>query len=93
MAEKESNGRLEWLRDELQSMEHRITKRIDQLEAATMERLNDHSKRLSQLEKVQLREDGAQMYKRWLIATSFGLIGAIGALVGIVATVLGGNGP
>lgn len=44
------NGRLEWLRADLQAMERRITERIDRLERATTERLNDHAKRIRALE-------------------------------------------
>lgn len=46
----EQNGRLEWLRADLQAMERRITERIDRLERATTERLNDHARRIRALE-------------------------------------------
>ena len=93
MSSDQNNGRLEWLRDELRAMESRITSRIDRLEAATTQRLNDHAARLKALEHAESEESGARKYKRWLIATAFGLVGAVGALVGMVATVLGGSGP
>lgn len=93
MSSHQSNGRLEWLKQELKDMEMRITARIDRLEAATTQRLNDHAARLKALEHAESEESGARKYKRWLIATAFGLVGAVGALVGMVATVLGGSRP
>jgi len=91
MSSDQNNGRLEWLRDELRAMESRITSRIDRLEVVTTERLNDHARRLKKLEEAENREVGAQTYKRWLIATAFALVGAVGTIVGIVATVRGGG--
>ena len=90
MGTDQSNGRLEWLKDELRAMESRITARIDRLEQTTTHRLNDHSSRLKVLEDAESREVGAQTYKRWLIATAFALVGAIGTIVGIVANIKGG---
>jgi len=92
MMSDQGNGRLEWLRDELRAMEFRITGRIDRLEAATTERLNDHARRLKTLEGAESEEQGARKYKQWLIVTAFGLVGAVGALVGMVATVMRGGG-
>jgi len=46
----EQNGRLEWIRSDLQAMERRITERIDRLEKATRERLDDHGRRIRALE-------------------------------------------
>lgn len=91
MSSHQSNGRLEWLKQELKDMEMRITARIDRLEAATTHRLNDHSTRIKRLEEAQSREVGAQTYKRWLIATALALVGAVGTIVGIITTVRGGS--
>lgn len=88
-----SNGRFEWIREELRAMETRITARIDRLEEVTTRRLDNHADRIKALESAENREIGAQTYKKWLIATTFGLVGALGALVGMVATVMGGSGP
>ncbi|OUN01110.1 MAG: hypothetical protein BAA04_13600 [Firmicutes bacterium ZCTH02-B6] len=60
------NGRLEWLRADLQAMERRITERIDRLERATTERLNDHAKRIRALETSRAYVAGIGAALGWL---------------------------
>ena len=62
----EQNGRLEWLRADLQAMERRITERIDRLERATTERLNDHAKRIRALETSRAYVAGIGAALGWL---------------------------
>lgn len=87
----DENGRFQWLKDELAAMEGRLTLQIRDLRETTTARLNDHAIRLKAVEKAEDQEAGARRYKRWLVATSFALVGAIGTIVGIVATVRGGS--
>jgi len=60
------NGRLEWLRADLQAMERRITERIDRLERATTERLNDHARRIRALETSRAYVAGIGAALGWL---------------------------
>jgi len=62
----EQNARLEWLRADLQAMERQITERIDRLEKATRERLDDHGRRIRALETSRAYVAGIGASLGWL---------------------------
>jgi len=72
------NGRLEWLRADLQAMETRIMKRIDRLEAAAKERLDDHARRIRALETSRAYVAGIGAALGWLATWLKDLIGGRG---------------
>ena len=74
----EQNGRLEWLRADLQAMERRITERIDRLEKATRERLDDHGRRIRALETSRAYVAGIGAALGWLATWLKDLIGGRG---------------